>query len=270
MKICMMVLGISALVLLGCNHNGLLKDRDSSSKLPDISLASKLPIFANQRNEVEIADSYLVVDPKYVIGSILEFTDNQVRSFNNFLLPGIKPEIKPMNEIVFKDFVENSLAANASWLSIICTNITDNVKAEVSIVKSATVSTDPANFDKKRLIEYVVSLPKDERNKYGVVIGYIDYLLSASLFKNFGVDGNVNGYGAKIGGSWYSKMGVNSADHRMIVIVSPLPIVIEKPRISKGKGIEVKGIEVEILKYIDDNSQDIKQYKGPIPLRRIK
>ena len=26
----------------------------------------------------------------------------------------------------------------------------------------------------------------------------------------------------------------------------------------------------EILKDIDDNSQDIKQYKGPIPLKRIK
>ena len=266
MKIRMLVLGISALVLLGCNHTDIRNDRDSTFKPPDISLASNLPIFKTQRNEVVIANSYSDIDPTYVIGSILKFSDNGVISFDNFLKPGIKIDVTPKNEIVFKDFVENSLAASASWLSFISINIVDNVKAEVSIVKSARVTTPLDSIDRGRLIEYVANLPKDERNNYGVVIGYIDYLLSASMFKKVGIDGGATGYGAKIGGSWYSNIGNNSADHRIIAIVSHLPIVMEKYT-SKVKS---NGIEFEILTDIDDNSQYIKQYKGPIPLKRIK
>ncbi len=47
---------------------------------------------------------------------------------------------------------------------------------------------------------------------------YIDFVLTATLFKDFGTDGNVSGYGAKIGGKWYSKFENTLAYHRVIAI----------------------------------------------------
>lgn len=211
-------------VLAGCN--GTIPTR-SELPLPDIKAASQLPQFTKEENEVQIADSFNDVDPSWVLGSLVDLKTGKVRGLDNYLKQEAKAKVTPQSEVAFKDFIENSVAVNAAWLSFLSARVSDSVRAEVTVAKTAKVTIDSGNIDKAALLKELKSIPADRRADHGIIIGYVDFVLTASLFKNTGAEGGATGYGAKIGGNWFSKSENTSAHHRIVAIWSPLPFVLD-------------------------------------------
>ncbi|MBI4207137.1 MAG: hypothetical protein HY527_19110 [Betaproteobacteria bacterium] len=165
-------------------------------------------------NEVEIADSMNDVDPTWVLGSIVNFKTGKVRGLDNYLSQNAKPAVTPQTDVVFKDLIENSVAAKAAWLDFLRGQLNDKVRAELSVIKTSKVTMKNADVDKQKLTAELQKIPKDERADYGLIIGYINFVLTASLFKDFGADSAASGYGAKIEGSWFTKFENTSAHHQ--------------------------------------------------------
>jgi hypothetical protein len=195
--------------------------------LPDVSLAKTLPQFAKEVNEVQIADSFNDVDPSWVIGALVELNTGKIYSLDSYLKATAKPTSSPQTDVVFRSFVDNAVTANAQWLEFVKAEVNDTTRAEVSVTKTMKVSVDSQSIDKEALLRQLrnnkIASPKD----YGVVVGYVNYSLSATYFKNTGASGSVSGYGAKIGGSWYSKSEHSRVQHRIVAVWSPLPFVVE-------------------------------------------
>ena len=220
---------ISSVVLVGCswiNLNGGSSDGKDKVTLPDKTVVKELPTFTKRSNEVEVASDMSDIDPTWVLGAIVDTRTGVVRGLDSYLSKDAKPTVTPQAEVVFKDFIENSLTANASWLSFLQAQVTDSVRAELSVVKTMKVTIKNADVDKNKLVSELRKIPVAERGNYALVIGYIDFVLSAGLFKNVGTDDSASGYGAKIGGKWYSKSENSVAQHRVIAIWSPLPFAV--------------------------------------------
>ncbi len=220
---------ILAATLAGCNGAGPTMPASPSSiqdKTPSRTLVSDLPEFAPKINEVMIANSFDSVDPSFVIGSLVNTKDGTVHPMDNFLRNGVKPKLTPQTEVVFKNFIENSVAANASWLDFVKGQVNDKVHAEVTVTKIAKVTVDISDINRASLVKEQTKIPASKRNDYGIIIGYVDFLLAASYFKDSGAEIGSSGYGAKIGKNWYTKFEDSSAHHRIVAIWSPLPLAL--------------------------------------------
>lgn len=195
--------------------------------LPDIKPVASLPQFTQSVNEIQIAQSFNDTDPSWVIGALVNIKTGKVYALDSYLRVGAKPITTPQTEIVFRNFIENSVAANAQWLEFIKTEVSDTTRAEVSVAKTAKVSIDSQSIDKPQLIKQMQANKLAPPDDFGVIIGYTTYILNATYFKNTDANGSVSGYGAKIGGSWYSKSENSASQHRIVATWSPLPFVIE-------------------------------------------
>lgn len=221
MKSIVKLMMISALFCAGC-------DNEFFNRMTPAKPVSELPVFAKQANEVEIADSFKSVDPTMVLGAIVERGNGIVHSLDGLLKDDAQTERKPVSEIVFRDFLENSLVVEAEWLTFLIGQVNDSTRAEVTVTEVATASIGMSSIDADKLQAFAQSIPKERRGDYGVVIAYRDFVISASFFKEQAIGGSVSGYGAKIGGKWFGKHEGLSADHRVIAVWSPLPFVLEK------------------------------------------
>jgi hypothetical protein len=204
----------------GCDH-------DFFERMTPVKPVSELPVFTKQVNEIEIADSFNNTDPTMVLGAIVERSNGLVHSFDSFLKDNAKVERKAISEIVFRDFLENSVLANAEWLTFLKGQVNDSTRAEVSVTEVSNASFGISSIDKDKLQKFTQGIEKDKHDDYGVVIAYRDFVISAGFFKEQAIEGNVSGYGAKIGGKWFGKHEGLSADHKVIAVWSPLPFVIE-------------------------------------------
>ena len=205
----------------GCDHA-------VPGNLPNIKPASELPVFTKHVNEIEIADSFNNTDPTMVLGAVVERTNGLVHSFDSFLTDDAQVERNSISEIAFRDFLENSVVAEAEWLTFLRGQVSDSTRAEVTVTEIADASIGISSINKDKLEAFAQTIAKDKRDDYGVVVAYRDFVVSASFFKEQAIEGNVNGYGAKIGGKWFGKHEALRADHKVIAVWSPLPFVIEK------------------------------------------
>lgn len=208
------------LFFVGCDH-------DVPGNLPNIKPASELPVFTKHVNEIEIADSFNNTDPTMVLGVIVERTNGLVHSFDSFLKDDAQTERKSVSEIAFRDFLENSVVAEAEWLTFLKGQVNDSTRAELTVTEISNASISISSINKDKLQAFAQTIAKEKRDDYGVVIAYRDFVVSASFFKEQAIEGNVNGYGAKIGGKWFGKHEGLSADHKVIAVWSPLPFVID-------------------------------------------
>jgi hypothetical protein len=222
-----LVYAITLLALSGCNGTPN-PPPPVQPVLPDARLIATPPVFATQPNEVEIADSMNAIDPTLVLGSLVNTKTGQVLNLDNYLAPGAKPTVTLQGEVVFRHLIENSVAANASYLDFVSAALSDSVRAEVSVVKASKATMKNDDLDRPRLAAELSKRPIDQRNDLGVVIGYLDFVLSATFFKEQTGEGNVSGYGAKIGGKWFNKEENSAAHHRVVAIWAPLPFIVEE------------------------------------------
>lgn len=222
-----MYIFLAAIVVIFAGCHSRPHKPEGPTSITNVEPAKHLPAFAKQQNEVEIADSMNDVDPSWVLGSIVNISTGRVRGLDNYLSPNAKPLVTPQTEVIFKDIIENSLAVNSSWLVFLRASLSDKVRAELSVIKTSKVTMKNEDVDKKKLTNELQRIRPQDRENYGVIIGYIDFVLSASLLKDFGTDAGASGYGAKIGGKWFSKFENTSAHHRVVAIWSPLPFVVE-------------------------------------------
>lgn len=207
--------------------------------LPDIALAKSLPQFAAEVNEVEIADSFNDVHPSWVIGALVNVKTRAVHALDGFLKKDAKPAVVPQTEVVFRNFIENGLAANAEWLEFVKAHVDDTTRAEVCVTKAAKVSVDSESVDRALLLQRLQANRIAPREDFGVVIGYTAYLLSAAYFRSTGANGSLSGYGAKIGGSWFNKSENSAMHHRIVATWAPLPFVVESVAVAAPGSLTV-------------------------------
>lgn len=245
---------MSMLFCAGCDH-------DVPGDLPSIKPVSELPVFTEQENEIEIADSFKGTDPTTVLGAIVERANGLVHSVDTFLKEDVKTEVEPVSELAFRDFLENSVVADAEWLTFLKGQVNDSTRAEVTVTEVSNASIAVSSIDKDKLQAFAQSIPKDSREDYGIVIGYRDFVVSATLFKEQGIGGNLSGYGAKIGGKWFGKHEGLSADHRVVAVWSPLPFVLEKVAAS-GSTARGQSLSALTLQALKDKSIRIRSLDG--------
>lgn len=252
-----------AVILAGCPPNSGQPPSKAGPAIPipDAKLVGQLPTFAKQENEVEIADTMNDVDPSWVLGSIVDIKTGKVRGLDNYLSGKAKPSATLQTEVVFKDLIENSVAMNAAWLEFLRAQLNDKVRAELSVIKTSKVTMKNEDVDKEKLTSEMRKIPRQERSDYGVVIGYVDFVLSASLFKDFGTEASTSGYGAKIGGTWFTKFENTSAHHRVVAIWSPLPFVVDY--VSKPAPAAID-LESATGRAIREGTVDIKRVGRPV------
>lgn len=226
---------VATILMSGCIHQPInseggkspVIDKKGELNVPDAKLVSQLPDFVREENEIQIADNFNHVDPSWVIGALVNRETRMVHAMDSFLKKDAKPKLTPSSEVVFRELVDNSITSNSEWLTFIKATISSNTRAEVTVMRTGDVSVLSENIDKAGLIRHTMNIPKSDRDKYGIIIGYSDYLLSAAYFRNFGVSGAVSGFGAKIDGNWFSKAENASVQHRIVAVWAPLPYVLE-------------------------------------------
>jgi len=193
--------------------------------LPQISIVRDgLPALANPAyGEVMLSGNEALLEPAWLVGSLRDGATGQVLKWNNYLLPNAKPNVKLLTDTVFEGFVDSSASAKAEWLSTLKLNATDRAVAEVVVTRVSVTSVGPTQIDRARLLQEIVQrLPADQRNRYSVVIAYVDIAITATRFQHYQVDGDVAGYGGRIGGEWYYKDKQKTTDHRLVAISAPL------------------------------------------------
>ncbi len=230
------LIAFMSFMIVGCN--GL--------SIPEAPIKATLPTFADQINEVEVADSMNDVDPSWVLGSIVNLQTGNVRGLDNYLSENSKPLVTPQNEVVFKDLIENSLTGNVTWLSFLQGELSNTVRAELSVIKTSKVTMKNRDLDKERLTKEIDNIPEQELDNYGVIIGYVDFVLSATKFKDIGTGAGASGYGAKINGKWFSKKESTSANHRIVAIYSSLPFV-NKTLNSEAPNTDLAKLTIEAM-----------------------
>ena len=57
-------------------------------------------------------------------------------------------------------------------------------------------------------------------------IAYVDIAITVTRFQHYEVDGDVAGYGGRIGGDWYYKDKQKTTDHRLVAISAPLQFAV--------------------------------------------
>lgn len=246
MRIYSKVIAVTALcfMLYGCNGNPSKPDAPTALNIPELTgIAATLPQFAKEENEVQIADGFNDVDPSWVVGALVNTKTGKVRALDSYLKTDAKLKTTPQAEIAFKNFIENSAAANAAWLEFVKAEVNDKTRAEVTVTKTAKVTADSTSIDKQKLLTELTKIPASTRADYGVIIGYVDFVLAATYFRDSGANGSVSGYGAKIGGNWYSKYENSASHHRIVAIWSPLPFVLDVIDSQKSKDLSKATLE---------------------------
>jgi hypothetical protein len=197
--------------------------------LPKISIVKDgLPALANPAyGEILLSGNEALLEPAWLIGALRDAATGQVLKWNNYLLPDAKPNVKLLTDTVFEGFVDSSAAANTEWLSTLKLQAKDQSVAEVVVTRVSVTSVSPKEIDRGRLLqELVQKLPPEQQNRYGVIIAYVDIAITSTRFQHYEVDGDVAGYGGRIGGEWYYKDKQKTTDHRLVAISAPLQFAV--------------------------------------------
>jgi len=210
------VLFVASFILIGaCGKREPPIATTKELNLPDITIASELPVFAKGEGQIQIANSFGDVDASWVIGAMVD-TETGTIYAEDTLAKEVEFVTTPKSEIQFKRFVENSVLANASWLAFAKAEAKDQTRTEITVAKVLSVTTKRKNVDMSAVARRLAASTKLSPDKVGVIVGYTGYTISASYFRDSRFGGELTGYGAKIGGVWYSKAGDSSLEHRIV------------------------------------------------------
>ncbi len=227
------VITLFALALSGCRIEE--PKPPESANLPNITMAESLPIFITEPSELEIADSYIETDPAFAVGALIDLKETKIYSLNSFLKEGERIEYKTKADSVFNFWVDKESSSKASWLNFVSMHLSDHVKAHVSVVKVGKASVLMKAINMSKVEEFSRDLSGNDQFNFGMITGYTDYLISASLFKDVGAGGDVSGYGAKINGKWHSKFGNEISYHKVIASWTPLMFLTSAAALQHGK-----------------------------------
>jgi hypothetical protein len=219
---------VASMMLVGCPLDTRPDTPTANVVAPSQPIATTvgdLPVFAKAANTTEIGGDMNSVDPTLVLGSIIEIASGEIRSFDNVLKDTAKPAVKPENAVVFDNLIDNSLSLSVSWLSFLQGQVSNEDRAEVSVTESNQVTIALPDIDNSKLAAEAAKIPAAAADGYGIVIGYIDYVISAQILRDSGLSAKASGYGAAIGGQWYSKASNTSAYHKLVAIWAPLPFI---------------------------------------------
>jgi hypothetical protein len=219
--------------------------------LPKISVVRDgLPALANPAyGEVMLSGNEALLEPAWLVGSLRDGATGQVLKWNNYLQPDAKPNVKLLTDTVFEGFVDSSAVGKTEWLSTLKLNAQEQTVAEVVVTRVSVTSVSPKEIDRTRLLQEIVQkLPPDQQNRYSVIIAYVDIAITSTRFQHYEVDGDVAGYGGRIGGDWYYKDKQKTTDHRLVAISAPLQFALtsfappnggEKSLLENGPRLEI-------------------------------
>jgi len=215
-----------SIILSGCIYPPSNPSINTAKKAINVDVANELPSFKHKLNEIEISDSFNDIDPELILGTVINTKTGQTHIFENFLLKTAKTQSTSKTELLFRKFIQDDLTTSASWLNFLNGKVGKGTKAEVTVMKLGSTSIKSGDIDKAALQAFAATIPKEEREKYNIIIGYNLFTLQASLFKSSDTTSTLSGYGAQIDGVWYSKLEDSQANQRVMALIAPLPFVI--------------------------------------------
>lgn len=236
-------LSIVTLLIAGCSSWPFSRKTNNQNSIPNQPLVSELPAFTIGANQVPIEGALGDVDPSFVVGTVIDIEGSKgtIHSFDSVLKDDAKLNVFPLSEVVFRDFIEDSVSGSTAFLGFLSGKLNPSIKAEVTVIKVAKVTTSSAStsIDKNKLEKQKAifdSQQEEQRRNLvfspvidrGIVLGYIDYIVTATLFKKSGVSGSASGYGAMVQGEWYSNAEKTQAQHILVAIWTPLAFVSAK------------------------------------------
>lgn len=190
----------------------------------DVKPIMELPKLENGPNETLVNSSFKDMDPTWVAGALINTREAKLYQLSNCLKTDAKPQVTTLGEVVVDDFIENSLALSCGWLTFLKAELNDKTRVELSIVRSGRMSIPNSAIDWQKLMMQMAQIPKEKQQDYGIVIGYVDYIVTAKLFTDAGNSSKAGAFGVTIGHTWYSKSGNTRADHRVQVVWAPISI----------------------------------------------
>ena len=209
---------VLTLSLIGCVPHSVNR--------PDVEVYLTLPTVTKFPNEKEIAGNFAYLEPNLVIGKIINLKNSQVMPLEGTLInEETQPKVKFLNESVFRKFVEITSVSSNDWLNFVKDSIGKDTKAEISVTRVSSTYISPKDIDKEKIEKFTAKISSEDQNNYGVIIGYIEYVLSASFFRDSAAEGKLGAYGAQIGGKWFNRIESSATDHRLTAIWSPFPII---------------------------------------------
>lgn len=197
--------------------------------LPKIPVVQdNLPTLANPAyGEVTLSGNEALLEPGWLVGSLRDMATGQVLKWNNYLLPDAKPNVRLLTEVIFEGFANSAAVAKTEWLSSLKMQAQDNAVVEVSVTRASVTSIAPKQIDRDRLLREIVErVPPAEQGRYGVIIAYVDIAITATRFQHYEVEGDVAGYGGRIGADWYYKDKQKLTEHRLVAISAPLQFAV--------------------------------------------
>jgi hypothetical protein len=228
MKTC---LAITA-VLLIATHAAKAIDWFKPRDIPDKAPAPSLPVIVGDSNEVFIAKSFNDTDPSMVLGSIVDRQTKEVIPLENYLKSDAKPVEEIKTEMLYRHLIERDIGGSASYLGFVTADLSDNRKAEITLIKNRVRSIKKGDLDIQALNTKIASLRPEDKDRFGIIIAYTDYLFTASFFKAAERKADASGYGAKLGGRWFNKEEGLKIERSVVATFAPLtviPAVISSP-----------------------------------------
>lgn len=165
-------------------------------------------------------------------------------------------EIK--TEQKFRTLVEKGVASSASYLGAVSASLDDKTLAEVSLTKNSYVSISQKDLKTDALKAKIAQYKDSEINNYGLVIGYTDYIITATLFTASEKKAEAKGFGANVGGKWYSKSENTSTDRTVVALYTPLKILTPVLKSNSKSSEPLANILAPAIK--NSNIQSIKEF----------
>lgn len=226
-----------ALVLAGFSTQAQVKLGD----IPQVEPASKVPSIIARKNEVAIASSF-VGNPEAVLGALLDTESGELLLLERYVSNSAKPRIDTKAELVFKDLVEKNVAAAADYLGIVSGSLDDKKKAEVTLTRNSYVSLAMTDLKQAELEKKIRAMKPEDLAHYGLVIGYTDYLLTATYFVEAGKKAEAKGFGANVGGKWYNRSEGSTTTRTVVAQYAPLRLVTPVLKSSATSAVSLQSL----------------------------
>jgi len=196
-----------------------------------LEVANTIPAIAdNSLNEVEVAGSFRDQDVAWILGALVDLESGAVDALSQGVLASrAETVIKSDAETFFDEIVDVTTSGYADLFGAADIDASSSTKTQAKVTRVSSVGFRQEALDRQRLEELRQGCGTSER-KLGVILGFSDYLIEATSYRQVDTQGEVSGAGVKVNGKWYSKSESKLIDHRLVATISSLCALVSDPQ----------------------------------------
>lgn len=221
------VLVLGLIACNGCNSPGRVTGGPEAGAGDQgglgLEVANTIPAIADSSlNEVEVAGSFRDQDVAWILGALVDLESGEVDALSQGVLASrAETVIKSDAETFFDEIVDVTTSGYADLFGAADIDASSSAKTQAKVTRVSSVGFRQEALDRQRLEELRQDCGTSER-KLGVILGFSDYLIEATTFRQVDTQGEVSGAGVKVNGKWYSKSESKLIDHRLVATISSL------------------------------------------------